>query len=198
MAINENEFVNFLEEFLMEEEAKELEIAITGEEEQDAPMIDSLQKANYFLKLIKNIDKDIETINTLCDEEINKTIDRIVGYRDSQTEPLLKQRAYFARLLENFTKHELENSNKKSIKLPNGVLSVKKQQPLWEYDDEEILKFLTSIGSTDLINTKIEEKIDKVKFKKAVSFDDEGIPHINDKEIPNLAVKEREDKFTIK
>ena len=51
MSINKDEFVSFLEDFLLEEEAKELEVKITGEEEQDAPMINSMQKANYFLKL---------------------------------------------------------------------------------------------------------------------------------------------------
>ena len=55
MSINKDEFVDFLENYLMEEEAKELEITITGDEAQDAPMIDSRDKANYFLKLMNNI-----------------------------------------------------------------------------------------------------------------------------------------------
>ena len=48
MSINRDEFVDFLEDYLLEEEAKELEIMITGDEEEDAPAINSLQKANYF------------------------------------------------------------------------------------------------------------------------------------------------------
>ena len=55
MSINKDEFLDFLEDYLMEEEAKELEIKITGEEEQDAPLIDSMQKANYFLKQIGKV-----------------------------------------------------------------------------------------------------------------------------------------------
>lgn len=77
MSINKDEFTSYLEDFLLNEEAKELEIKITGEEEADAPMINSLQKANYFLKLVKNIDEDIATMEDLSNEEINKTIERI-------------------------------------------------------------------------------------------------------------------------
>ena len=67
MSINRDEFTNFIDEFLMQEEAKELQIKITGEEEKDAPMIDSMQKANYFLKLVQNIEADMNVINELCD-----------------------------------------------------------------------------------------------------------------------------------
>ena len=35
MSINRDEFTNFIDEFLMQEEAKELQIKITGEEEKD-------------------------------------------------------------------------------------------------------------------------------------------------------------------
>ena len=72
MTIKRDEFVDFLEDYLLEEEAQELEIMITGDEEEDAPAINSLQKANYFLKLVKNIDEDVQMIETLCAEEVKK------------------------------------------------------------------------------------------------------------------------------
>ena len=81
MSINKDEFVSFLEDFLLEEEAKELEVKITGEEEQDAPMINSMQKANYFLKLVKAIDEDIAAIDELCNEEIKMGQNNMYGDR---------------------------------------------------------------------------------------------------------------------
>lgn len=197
MSINKDEFVDFLEDYLLQEEAKELEIMITGDEEEDAPMINSMQKANYFLKLVKNIDQDILDIDALCAEEIKKTTERINNYKIAQIEPLLKQRDYFVRLLKNFTEHELANSTKKSIKLPSGTLAMTKQQPLWEYEDDSIIKFLIANNGNNYVSTKIEEKIDKVAFKKAVKIED-GIPKFNGIEIPGLSVTERENKFTVK
>lgn len=198
MTINKDEFIQSLEDFLLSEEAKQLEVTITGEEEQDSPMIDSLQKANYFLKAIKKIDEDMDNINTFCDEEIQRTSLLVNEYRDSELKKLANQRNYLEKLLKNFTEHELENSSKKSIKLPNGTLSIKKQQPVYNYDDDNMIEFLTSTGNTDYITTKIEQKIDKTKFKKALEFDENGTGYLNGVAVPELSVEEREDKFTIK
>lgn len=198
MSINKDEFVSFLEDFLLEEEAKELEVKITGEEEQDAPMINSMQKANYFLKLVKAIDEDIAAIDELCNEEIKKTTERITRYKEDQIAPMLRQRDYFVKLLRNFTEHELQDSKKRNIKLPNGTLSITKQQPLWTYEDEAIINFLTANHGENFVSTKIEEKIDKVAFKKAITINKQGIPTFNGLEVPGLTVTEREDKFTVK
>lgn len=197
MTINKDEFVQSLEDFLLSEEAKQLEVAITGDETQDAPMIDSLQKANYFLKAIKKIDSDIENIEELCNEEIQRNTQLVNEYRNTEINKLLKQKTYLERLLKNFTEHELENSSKKSVKLPNGTLSMKKQQPVITFDNDEMVEFLNSIGNTDLINTKIEQKVDKAKFKKAIEIN-EGKGYLNGVELPEINVEEREDKFTIK
>ena len=198
MSINKDEFVSFLEDFLLEEEAKELQVKITGEEEQDAPMINSMQKANYFLKLVKTIAEDIKAIDELCNEEIKKTADRINKYKEEQIAPMLKQRDYFMKLLRNFTEREIADSKKKSIKLPNGTLAITKQQPVWTYEDEVIINFLTANQGQNFVSTKIEEKIDKVAFKKAIKMNKDGIPMFNGIEVPGLTVTEREDKFTVK
>lgn len=197
MSINKDEFVNFLEDFLLTEEASELQIKITGCEEDDAPTIDSMQKANYFLKLIKAIDEDIAGIEELCVEEIKKTTERVNNYKESVVAPLLTRREYFMRLLKNFTEHELVNSKKRSIKLPNGTLSISKQQPVWTYDDDAIIEWLTSNNATEYVSTKVEQKIDKVALKKAIVFD-EDTPKLNGVEIPGLEITPREDKFTVK
>lgn len=197
MSINRDEFVNFLEDYLEETEAKELQIKITGEEEQDAPMIDSMQKANYFLKLVKRIDEDIEQIETLCKEEIDKNIERINSYKESQITPLVNKKNYFLKMLRNYTEHELINSKKRSVKLPNGTLSMSKQKPVWTYDDEVIISWLKDNFDREFISEKVEEKIDKVAFKQAVEFEN-GTPIFKGQQVPGLVVTEREDKFTVK
>lgn len=198
MSINKDEFTSFLEDFLLEEEAKELAVKITGEEEKDAPMIDSMQKANYFLKLVKNIDKDIADMEALCAEELAKTAARIDAFRESQVGPLVRQKEYFCRLLKNFTEAQLADSKKRSIKLPNGTLAISRQQPLWAYEDEELIDWLLKHDGDNFITTKIENKINKVDFKKAVEINDDGVALLQGKEIPGLTVTAREDKFTVK
>ena len=176
MSINKDEFLDFLEDYLMEEEAKELEIKITGEEEQDAPLIDSMQKANYFLKLVSKIKEDIDSINEMCDSEIEKVTNRVNHYREAKIKPLANQIAYYEKLLKNYTQHELEVSNKRSIKLPYGTLSMKKQQPKWEYGDEkELIAWIQDNGYDSILNEKITCSLDKKLLKSAAFVTEEGV-----------------------
>lgn len=195
--INENEFINELEGYLLSEEAKELEIGITGEEEE-TPVIDSPQKANFFLKLIKNIDEDMESINNLCDEEITKTTDRVNTYREAQLSSLANQKEYFLKILKNYTEAMFLNSKKKNIKLPNGTLAMTKQQPLWEYEDDEIISYLKQHNLNDLLTVEVKEKINKKDLKKSVEVDDDGHAVINGEVMPGIKITTREDKFTVK
>lgn len=198
MSINKDEFINFMEDFLIEDEAKELGIKITGEEEE-LPKINSLQQANFYVKLVKSIDEDINNIELLCKEELQKYQDRISRYKSSQIEPLLRQREYFSNLLKNYTEHELADSKKRSIKLPNGTLALTKQLPIWEYEDEDsIIETLKSIKCNDLINVKVEESINKKELKKETVIDENGRVLVNGYEIPGITITKRDDKFTVK
>lgn len=198
MSINKDEFINFMEDFLIEDEAKELGIKITGEEEE-LPKINSLQQANFYVKLVKSIDEDINNIELLCKEELQKYQDRISKYKSSQIEPLLRQREYFSNLLKNYTEHELADSKKRSIKLPNGTLALTKQLPIWEYEDEDsIIETLKAIKCNELINVKVEESINKKELKKETVIDENGKVLINGHEIHGITITKRDDKFTVK
>lgn len=203
MSVKRDDFLDFLEDYLMAEEAEELQIKIMGEEEQDAPLIDSIQKANYFVKLVSKIQEDIDSINMLCNEEIEKVVARVNAYRDMQIKPLESQKAYYSKLLQNFTEKELAESNKRSIKLPYGTLSMKKQQPKWEYGDEkELVKLLQENNLNNLISEKVTHSLDKKSFKDFVAVTDNGVVLVTEDKttipLPGVSVITQEDKFTIK
>lgn len=196
--IDTNDFTKELEDFLLEEEAQELEITVTGDEEQDAPMINSPQKANYFLKLVKLIDEDITSINNLCDEEIKKTVDKINKYREEQLTSLVNSKEYYSKLLRNYTEAMLGEGKKRSIKLPNGTLAISKQQPIWNYEDDAIISFLKENKIDNLYTTEVKEKLNKVDFKKIVEIGKDNAVLINGISVPGVEVVPREDKFTVK
>ena len=196
MSINKDEFVDFLENYLMEEEAKELEITITGDEAQDAPMIDSRDKANYFLKLMNNIKEDIDSINAICDVEIEKTTKRVNEYRESQLHTLVKQYEYYKKILKNFTEYELANSKKKSVPLAYGTLSIKKQQDKWEYDEEKLLSWFKE-HNPELINTKVTESVDKKQLKSLSSKNGE-VAMLNGVPVEGVTIIAQPDKFDVK
>lgn len=196
MSIKKDEFIDFLETYLMEEEAKELEIQITGDEEQDAPMIDSREKANYFLKLMMNIKSDIDQINSICDAEIAKTIQRVDTFREEQLRTLSKQYEYYEKVLKNFTENEIANSKKKSIPLAYGTLSIKNQPVKWEYNDEALLAWAKE-NAPQLINVKTTESVIKADLKANVEKDGD-IVKLDGKPVEGVTLIEQEPKFNVK
>ena len=180
----------------MEEEAKELEITITGDEAQDAPMIDSRVKANYFLKLMNNIKEDIDSINSICDAEIEKTTKRVNEYREMQLTSLVKQYEYYKKILRNFTEYELSNSKKKSVPLAYGTLSIKKQQDKWEYDEEKLLNWFKE-HNPELINKKVTESVDKKQLKSLSSKSGE-VAMLNGVPVEGVTIIPQPDKFDVK
>lgn len=196
MSVNKDDFIGFLENYLMEEEAKDLEITITGNEEEDAPMIDSRDKANYFLKLMANIQQDINAINEICDAEIDKTVKRVESFRESQLSTLTKQYEYYKKILRNFTEHELQNSKKKSVPLAYGSLSIRKTPDKWEYDDDKLLNWFKE-NNPDLVNRKITESVDKKQIK-SLSKKDGEVAMLNGKPIEGITIVPQPDKFDVK
>lgn len=196
MAIDRDDFLSLLEEYMMSEEAKELEITITGDSEQDGPIIDSQEKANYFLKLILNLRKDKEEINALCDTEIAKTTQRVNAFREERLATIVKQEQYYESLLKNYTEHMVSNQKRKSIPLPYGTIGLKKQQPKWEYDDETLLEWMKQ-HNPDLVKEKTTFSVDKSTLKKTVELDDDNVPKINGEELPGVTITPQPDKFNI-
>ena len=116
-----------------------------------------------------------------------------------EIEKVKRRQQYYIRALEDFTRRELEGSNKKSIKLPNGTLAIKKQQPHYEYADEQFIEWAESYFP-ELIKVTIPEPkktIDKKELKKR-SFIDDGMLFIDGLEVQGVSVEEREEKFEVK
>ena len=83
--------------------------------------------------------------------------------------------------------------------MPNGTLSLSKQQPVWEYEDEDsIIETLKVLKYDEFINVKVEESINKKELKKATVVDEEGNVLAYGHKLPGITVTQREDKFTVK
>lgn len=196
MSIHKDDFLDLLEEYMLSEEAKELEIKITGDAEADAPIIDSQEKANYFLKLIINLNKDIDNINEICDNEIKKTTERVNSFREEKLSTLLKQKTYYEGLLRNYTEHAIRNQKKKSVSLPYGTIGLKAQSPKWEYDESILLDWIKE-NNPNLVNEKVTYSVNKKELKQLADIQN-NIPVIDGVEVPGITITPQKDKFDIK
>ena len=91
----------------------------------------TLADVDYLLGKISTLDAEIEEINESTEIQVN----RINQWRESRIESIEKQKQYFLPSLHAF----IQQSGKRTIKLVNGNINLRKLQPKLEIIDEEII-----------------------------------------------------------
>ncbi len=194
--INEFDFLNELNEFMKEESAKQLNIK---QDENNNYLINDRHQADYFINLSKQCLDDIEQIKQFIMEEKLRLSQQLEMFEQREIESILRKKDYYDRALEDFTRRELENSNKKSIKLPSGTLSIKKQQPHYDYTEETLIEWAKDFAP-DLVKTVYAEpktSIDKKELKKRIIIDNDKV-YLDGQEVLGVSVTIKDDKFEVK
>jgi phage host-nuclease inhibitor protein Gam len=172
-----------LNEFLDEQEGVKSErFTVTNE-----------QEANWVLRKIKSLEAKKADNIALAEAEIAKIdawLEQVNGEIDRSLE-------YFKGLLTAYAVEQRAKDPKfKSLKLPNGKIGFRKQQPKWNYDNDKVIKALKEIGREDLI--RVKEEPDKVNIKKVMEVKD---GKVIDPEtgviIEGVTVEDREDELKI-
>lgn len=175
--------MNSLHDFLDEQEGTEKESFTVKDDSQ----------ANWALRKIKQMNDQIEQNNALAQAEI----DKIEQWNQSENEKAQSSIDYFQGLLAEYAmKKKAEDPKFKSLKLPNGRIGFRKQQPKWNYDDETVLEALKKANMNDFINVK--ESPRKADIKKA--FDVAGSQVVCPDTgliIEGITIEEQPDKFNV-
>ena len=195
--INEFDFLNELNEFMKEEEAKQLNIQ---QDENNNYLINDRAQANYFINLSKQCDNDIESLKEFVAQERERYLNNLQKFEEQQIESINKKKEYYNRALEDFMRRELDATGKKTLKLPNGTLSIKKQQPHFNYVSEEEMLLWMETNHPELVKvTRPEPKIsvDKKELKKRAIIKD-GALILDGSEVPGVNISEVDDVFSLK
>ena len=194
LIINQNDFLADLQEYLNDQEAIALDI-----NESNDYLINDKHQANYFVKLSKQCDEDINDIKRYVEEErerLNKLLD---DYLLDQVQAVERRKKFYDDALEAYIHRELDGTNKRSMKLPHGTLALKKQQPHYTYTEADIIQWAQDFYP-DFVKTTIPEpkvSIDKKKLKDAGTIMD-GLLYIDGVEVPGVQVEIKDDAFSIK
>ena len=194
LIINQNDFLADLQEYLNDQEAIALDI-----NESNDYLINDKHQANYFVKLSKQCDEDINDIKRYVEEErerLNKLLD---DYLLDQVQAVERRKKFYDDALEAYIHRELDGTNKRSMKLPHGTLALKKQQPHYTYVEEDIIQWAQDFYP-DVVKTTIPEpkvSIDKKKLKDVGTIMD-GLLYIDGVEVPGVQVEIKDDAFSIK
>lgn len=186
-----NDFINELEDFLSEHEKTTLNI-----DDEAEHLINDKSQANYFVKLSKQCQDEIDEIQKLVTEEKQRYSELLDRFATEQIESINKRKRYYDGALEDFAVRELEGTNKKSIKLPYGIIAIKKQLPQYDYDDETVISWAKDIAP-EFVKTTVKETLNKAELKKQCKVTD-GELYLAGERVPGVTVTNREDKFEVK
>lgn len=190
--VTNNEFLSELREFMNDFAANDLGISSINE-----PNVMSKEQANFYVKLYTQLVSEEHEVNSLCDAELNRVSRSINEFRDKKLKELSSKKKYISDILQQYAAAELKDKKTKTIKLPYGNLSFKKQQPKYTYaSDEELVLAMKGI-KPELIKTKITESVDKTLLKKEAIVSD-GQVYIGEHLVPGVTVQEQDPKFEIK
>lgn len=154
-------------------------------------------QANFYIKLYNELLNEEAEMNQLCDDEIRRNTEAINLFRKQRQDELDRKKFYFQSILKEFAAKELDGKKTKTVKLPYGNLSFKKQQPKFIYEDEDELKNIIRHIDPELIEIKTVEKVDKTKMKKLGEIKD-GKFFLGGEEISSVKIEVLDDKFEIK
>lgn len=187
--VQEKSFMEDLLGFLNDEEEQ-----ILGIEEDEGFKIESIEQANYFARKLREVREERQEAEAAAKEQIEAYKERVDRWLSSVTSPLEYEEERILALLEQFAEEKLSGSNKRSLKLIEGTLQFRKQQPKFEYNDEVLLDYAQA-QLPQFIKTK--PSVDKADLKKHVKVK-EGKAYLGDDLVPGITITELPDKFDVK
>jgi hypothetical protein len=189
--------MNTLREVINEIEVEEQEVSFQPFTVTDLESAAEAQRRiAYFRDQMENIDKIVEQqIKPFMDK-----IEKIKDWGEQAKKEFHDKESSYAAHLEMFMREEIRKQvesgkkPKKTISLPYGKISLKKQQPEFAKDEDVLLNYAKQVG---LYKTK--ESTDWSELKKKCEVVN---GYLVDKEtgevIPGVTVTERDDKFELK
>lgn len=194
---NTEDFIKNLNESISKMEAEELNINVTGNEKSDREIIQNPQQANYFCKVVNELREERAKTEELINQELERVQREYEAYKTKEFNRIDGQIQYFSGLLESYATKELQNSKKRSIKLPHGTLSIKKQQDKYDYDEDTIIECLKKNKQDKFIKVQTVETVNKKDLKKE-GFSHNGKLYLDNIEVKGVVITAQPDKFEVK
>lgn len=191
--MEEKSLIDDLYEMVIDQEATDLGIDI----ENPNYAILSEEQANFFLRRVSEIREEKDKIDSLCNDEIEKFTEKVNAFRQQRLKTFEGTESYFLKLLEKFASATLDGTSKKSVKLPFGTMQFRKSADKYEYDDTQLMEFLTKNKKQFSKYIRTKEEISKTDIKKDAIVTN-GKLIIESIEIPGVSVTEGQTSFSVK
>ena len=162
----------------------------------DNPEQMTREEAEYFTKKYIEAANEIKEAEEVAKQYMEQQQEKVNNW----LEKIKKNNQFlldiYGGALEMYTKAQLEETGKKSIKLIQGTLSFRKSRDKYEYDEDVLRKSLTD-NHIDTFFEEVEPKIKKAELKKVATVKNNKL-YINDILIDGVTVTPQEDVFSVK
>ena len=185
----ESTFLDDLLGFVNEAEEESLQIS-----NDENFTIQSADQANYFARKLREIRVEQQQVTETAKEQIEIYKARVEEWERKTLSPLQYEEDRLVNMLKFFAETQLNGSTRKSIKLVEGTLQFRSQQPSYEYDDEVLLDYVERKAPAYKV---IKSSVDKKELKKAIKLKD-GLPYLGDEIVPGITIEQRPDSFDVK
>ena len=165
-------------------------------------VVKDLETAAEAQRRITYFNDRMAEIDTITEQQIAPFLAKIEKIREwgAQAKQEFENKTdHYSALLEVYIRNEVAAQEaagkkpKKSIALPYGKIALKKQQPEFVKDTEELFRYAEQSG---FVRTKVE--VDWAELKKSSKVHDGKMIDANGEVVPGVVVVDREDKFEMK
>jgi hypothetical protein len=144
---------------------------------ENGMVVQSMPDADFYMGKVAELDAEIDEVN----ESAELQIERIKLWQETRTSVIERQKEYFLKVLHGY----LISTGKKTEKLVNGTLSIRKQQDEIVVEDKDAV---TQDGR--FVKEKMTVSVDKTSIRKHI---------LETGEIPEgVSVNPREPRFSYK
>jgi len=154
--------------------------------------ITNLDQANWAVRKIARIETARQECRALVEQEMAK----LNTWLKSEEEDYDQERSFFEHLLREYMDEQRQQDSKlKTIKLPNGKIGLRKQQPEFQRDNDKLLAWLKK-NRQDLVKVKEEPDWAGLKAVAAVLGNTMADPETGEV-IEGVTVVHRPDKLHV-
>lgn len=144
---------------------------------ENGMVVQSMPDADFYMGKVAELDAEIDEVN----ESAELQIERIKLWQETRTSVIERQKEYFLKVLHGY----LISTGKKTEKLVNGTLSIRKQQEEIVVEDKDAV-----IQDGRFVKEKMTVSVDKTSIRKHI---------LETGEIPEgVSVNPREPRFSYK
>jgi len=183
--------------WLDEQEAEELHEALATVEtgKEDRFQITDLSSLNWTLRKLKVLEKSHNEDLALLNEEIA----RLREWFNKQSQGYDSTKEFLEGLIAEYAKgQQVEDAKWKGQKTPHGRIGFRKQQPKWDYGDEEALANLLFANGMEKFVKTVRTPI-KTELKEVLGvIDGQAIYKETGEVVAGITVTEREPLVVIK